>query len=120
MRASRWMIVASAGTVYPTDGRGGATSTAADSSFASSETRGVAIRSVLVTGQHATDTHTITIEGSVVIRIPGISTRTLFGSEAYVPLGGPEGWRLPTGFSATGTSADATCVIWYDVLESGA
>ena len=115
MSSSRWIAVETDATVYPSDHRGGATTDASGSAFAETLRRGVVLHALYVTGQHATESATITISG-VPFRVPPVSERTLYGSEAYVQLGGPSGWLLMDGFSVSSTHTEATCVVWYSLL----
>ena len=117
--SARWISVSATSAHYPTDHRGGGSTTSTDSAFAAGG-KHARLHALVVTGQDASAAGTITLydsDGTAILAlpVPAYSDRPLSPAEARLELGGPDGWLLLGGFSAETSDADCSFVLFYDV-----
>jgi len=116
---SLWAVISSATASYPTDGRGGVTTSATVNIFTAttgsgtSKPSGAMIDGLLITAKAADATITIfAMDGTTALQVVTITSATQL-VPMYIPLGGPNGLSITGGFSFATSNVGTTAYVYF-------
>lgn len=116
--ASLWAVVSSATASYPTDGRGGVTTSATVNIFtaagnSTAPPRQTLVDGLLITAKAADATITIfAMDGTTALQVVTITAASQL-VPMYIPLGGPNGLAIAGGISFATSNTGTTAYLYF-------